>query len=186
MKRIIIVAAVLALAGCASSTPTPEQQAVNQLKTLTTEAQLCQAWRETNEMPQQYGGSIATMPREAFDVYYARRQYLNQQTAARGIECDAIKARAKTPPPPRKPASEITPQQKQTRAFYVCNSSANMTRFANPEVALEMCRRGYTASAAKCERDIAEFNRQVQTLTGEARAEYGELGNAFRAGCSMK
>lgn len=44
---------------------------------------------------------------------------------------------------------------------------------------------GSQATPAKCSTDKARFNSEANTLKGEARAEYIEIGNAFRVGCNL-
>ncbi len=60
------------------------------------------------------------------------------------------------------------------------------SQFADPSVIVNMCQRGYQATPSKCSSDQIKFNSEVQKLTGAARAEYIEIGNAFRAGCNLK
>lgn len=71
------------LAGCGDHYASPaETDAVNKLKTITNDAELCQALGAVNESGNTPGG-IATMQREQFNVYAARQAYLT----------DAIKAK---------------------------------------------------------------------------------------------
>lgn len=183
ITRAAFAAACFILAGCSGNYVSPaERQAVDQLKALNN-GQLCQAREKVTSAPAQYGG-VATMPRDEFDIYYAQSKYLRERMQASGIQCDTAAA-TKAPKATRAPV-ELTPAQQNKRALYACDSYADGVQVANPSAAFEMCRRGYNATPAKCKRDAAEFTRQAQTLTGVSRAEFIELGGAFRAGCNLK
>ncbi|MGT6543634.1 hypothetical protein ACRW1C_24320 [Escherichia coli] len=79
----------------------------------------------------------------------------------------------------------MTARQKQARATAVCEGYAQRTQFANPSVAYSMCLKGAQSTPEKCTRDNTHFSSEATKLTGASRAEYTEIGNAFRIGCNL-
>lgn len=183
MQRLTFYIAAMAvtLAGCSGHYVSPaEKTSVNQLKTITGDDELCQALATVNSAPAKSRG-VATMQREDFDVYYAQQTYLKQRIAARSLDCSKPKKTQMVAP-----AEELSPRQEQARVSATCSAIAQRSKFADPNVVYEMCVRGYKATSKKCSHDIAGFTEQSQQLTGAARAEYLEIGSAFRVGCNLK
>lgn len=183
MKRFIFYIATVAvtLVGCGGHYISPaEKAAVDQLKTITGDEELCQALASVNSAPAKSGG-VATMQRENFDVYYAQQTYLKQRIAARGLDCNKLKNTQRVAP-----AEELSPHQEQSRVAAACSAIAQRSQFADPNVVYEMCGRGYKATSKKCSHDITGFTEKSQQLSGTARAEYLEIGSAFRLGCNLK
>jgi len=183
MQRLTfyIVAVAVTLAGCSGHYVSPvEKTAVDQFKTITGDDELCQALATVNSAPEKSGG-VATMQREDFDVFYAQQTYLKQRISARGLDCSKPKKMQMVAT-----ATKLSPRQEQARASATCSTIAQRSQFADPNVVYEMCGRGYKATSKKCSHDTAEFTEQSQQLTGAARAEYLEIGRAFRVGCNLK
>ncbi|HGG8833589.1 TPA: hypothetical protein ACJJXA_004603 [Enterobacter kobei] len=176
-----IAFAVITLAGCSDHYVSPaEKTAVDQLKIITGDDELCQALATVNSNTAKSGGT-ATMQREDFDVYYAQQSYLKERISARGLDCSKPKnTQAVTT------AEELSPRRVQASVSAVCDATAQRSKFADPNVVYEMCRRGYKSTLKMCSHDIAGFTEQSQKLTGSARAEYIEIGSAFRIGCNLK
>ncbi|AXY34746.1 hypothetical protein [Yersinia pseudotuberculosis] len=185
MQRLTfyIAAVAVTLAGCSGHyVSSAEKTAVDQMKTITGDDELCQALATVNSAPAKSGG-VATMQREDFDVYYAQKTYLKQRIAARDLDCSKPKTKNTQTVAP---VEELNPRQEQARVSATCSAIAQRSQFADPNVAYEMCGRGYKATSKKCSHDIAGFTEQSQQLTGAARAEYLEIGSAFRVGCNLK
>ncbi|EKN5109515.1 hypothetical protein [Yersinia rochesterensis] len=103
-----------------------------------------------------------------------------QEIASRHLNCYKVRSTIAAAAP------ELSTRQKQARVSAVCNAYTQRSQFADPSVIVNMCQRGYQATPSKCSSDQIKFNSEVQKLTGAARAEYIEIGNAFRAGCNLK
>lgn len=105
---------------------------------------------------------------------------LENEISVRNINCYQIKNKVKP-----KNVEQLSPQQKRKQALLICQGYVQSTRYANPSVIFEMCIRGYKATKTRCDNDLARFNSEETKLTGAARAEYIEIGVAFRMGCNM-
>ena len=181
MQRLTIYAAVVAtLTGCSGHyAPSAEKTAVDQLKTINDNSELCLELAKVNSIPAKSGG-VATMQREDFDIYYAQKTYLKQRIAARRLDCSKLNNSQKATL-----VGELSPEQALVRVSTTCNAIAQRSQFADPNVVYAMCNRGYKATAKKCSHDMAQFTEQSMHLTGTTRAEYLEIGGGFRAGCNL-
>ncbi|MEY1522740.1 hypothetical protein [Providencia huaxiensis] len=105
---------------------------------------------------------------------------LKNEISRRNINCYKIKDEAIS-----KQALPLSSRQKAMRASAVCRNYAQRSRFTEPTVLFEMCVMGYKSTKEQCTKNISKFNRENEKLTGGTRAEYTEIGNAFRMGCNM-
>ena len=82
----------------------------------------------------------------------------------------------------------ITQSQMQMRATATCDSYANFSRIANPDVIYGACITGARDAIqhgnSVCEKKIKKFNKQTENLRGMERAEHIEVTQAYRAGCN--
>ncbi|WP_258090791.1 hypothetical protein [Serratia liquefaciens] len=69
-----------------------------------------------------------------------------------------------------------------------CNTMASGSGPASPDVLFDMCWRGardaYKGKPATCRNKIKQFDLQAQKLSGIERAEYVQIGSAYRIGCN--
>ncbi|MEQ6276989.1 hypothetical protein [Kluyvera huaxiensis] len=82
----------------------------------------------------------------------------------------------------------ITQSQMQMRATATCDSYANFSRIASPDIIYGACITGAKDAMrhrnSVCEKKIKKFNEQAETLRGMERAEHIEVTQAYRAGCN--
>ncbi|HGP0346249.1 TPA: hypothetical protein ACLFK6_004611 [Serratia marcescens] len=76
----------------------------------------------------------------------------------------------------------------EMRINATCNAMASGSGPASQNVLFDMCWRGardaYKGKAATCRNKIKQFDTQAQKLSGISRAEYVQIGSAYRAGCN--
>jgi hypothetical protein len=76
----------------------------------------------------------------------------------------------------------------QMRVTATCDSYANFSRIANPDVIYGACITGARDAIqhrnSVCEKKIKKFNKQTENLRGMERAEHIEVTQAYRAGCN--
>ncbi|MFW7204155.1 hypothetical protein ACMGF7_24400 [Serratia sp. BNK-17] len=69
-----------------------------------------------------------------------------------------------------------------------CNTMASGNGPASPDVLFDMCWRGardaYKGKPATCHNKIKQFDLKAQKLSGIERAEYVQIGSAYRIGCN--
>ncbi|MEY1579898.1 MULTISPECIES: hypothetical protein [Morganellaceae] len=106
---------------------------------------------------------------------------LQSVISARGLNCYKIKDEAKA-----KQSAPLNTREKEMRVSSVCQIHARRSQFADPNVLLEMCVMGYRSTQEKCTSNITKFNNEAQKMAGNTRAEYIEIGSAFRMGCNLK
>lgn len=82
----------------------------------------------------------------------------------------------------------LAQSQPSARINAMCNSYANMARIANPDVVYKECLYGARDAKLKngaiCEHKNQQFNAQASSLHGMDRAEFIEVGQAYRVGCN--
>ena len=80
----------------------------------------------------------------------------------------------------------MTARPKQAHATAVCEGLRQRTQFANPSVAYSMCLKGAQSRQKNAPATI-RTSSAVKPLSSRAqsRAEYTEIGNAFRGGCNL-
>lgn len=127
MQRLTIYAAVVAtLTGCSGHyAPSAEKTAVDQLKTINDNSELCLELAKVNSIPAKSGG-VATMQREDFDIYYAQKTYLKQRIAARRLDCSKLNNSQKATL-----VGELSPEQALARVSTTCNAIAQRSQFAD-------------------------------------------------------
>lgn len=181
-KIILALTAGFALSGCVSHTPKtsqPDQATIEAAQlVLYTDSQLCQAEDDIEPLL-----NVNPSSHPEFNENYRRAQAIKKVIASRNLSCYHLKAEKAEQALPARP---LSPRQKQARASAVCQAYAQRTRFADPSVAFQMCGKGFQSTPAKCKKDLASFDLESQKLRGAARAEYVEIGSAFRAGCNLK
>lgn len=181
-KIILALTAGFALSGCVSHTPKtsrPDPAAIEAAKLAQyTDSQLCQAEDDIEPLL-----NVNPSSHPEFNENYRRAQAITKVIASRNLSCYRLKVEKAEQ---ATPARLLSPRQKQARASAVCQAYAQRTRFADPSVIFQMCGKGFQSTSAKCKRDLASFDRESQKLRGAARAEYVEIGSAFRAGCTLK
>lgn len=105
---------------------------------------------------------------------------LENEISVRNINCHQIKNNAKP-----QSVVQLSPQQKRKQVLSICKNYVQIARYANPSVLFEMCIKGHQSTKEKCVSDLTKFNAEEKKLTGIARAEYIEVGTAFRTGCNI-
>ncbi|HIF0688973.1 TPA: hypothetical protein ACXYOX_004220 [Escherichia coli] len=82
IKRLFTAGALaLALSGCGHYVAPETTQAVNKLKTITSDAELCRKWGYITG-PARQMGNISTMQKDDFDLYYAQDRYIRDRIKA--------------------------------------------------------------------------------------------------------
>ena len=177
LKTALVFAASILLVGCASNETTVSQlyRPTNGDREIAkfSDLQLCQA---ADSLQPSLNVNPASHPE--YKENLRRSKALQGAIAARNINCYKLKATYVNPKP-------LSPRQKRERASIVCSNNAQRSQFADPSVILEMCAKGYQSTSEQCSRDITRFDGEAQKLSGTAKAEYVEIGNAFRIGCNQ-
>ncbi|WP_370621709.1 hypothetical protein NMD10_27710 (plasmid) [Citrobacter portucalensis] len=175
---VLALAAGLLLAGCvqtAPQIPQPDKAAIEAAEIAKySDVQLCQA---ADALQPSLNVNPASHPE--YNENLRRSKALDAATRARNLNCYKLKNATV------KPTQPLTARQKQARASATCAGYAQRAQFADPSVLQAMCMKGSQATPAKCSTDKARFNSEASTLKGAARAEYIEIGNAFRVGCNL-
>lgn len=88
------------------------------------------------------------------------------------------------------PAMAKNPNAVNMRVNAVCSSMAQSFSYqANGDAVFEQCvigaRTAYQGNDKKCQKNLATFNRQAETMRGAVRAEYVAFKEAYRAGCNV-
>ncbi|HFV9214643.1 TPA: hypothetical protein ACIAHZ_004017 [Enterobacter roggenkampii] len=171
---LAVMAVGILLSGCATAPSAYVAQPKEPDLTKYSAAQLCS---ESDAIQPSLSVNPSSHPE--YNDNLRRSKALDKEISARGLNCYKLKeASAGT-------VALLSPGQAQARVSAVCSSKAQRAQFADSSVLLDMCKRGYLATSAKCSADTARFTSEAQKLTGAARAEYVEIGNAFRTGCNL-
>lgn len=177
-NMMLALATSLTLAGCTAPTPkTPQSDkaAVEAAEIAGySDVQLCQASEAL-----QPSLNVNPSSHPEYNDNLRRSKALEAAERSRNLNCYKLENATV------KPTQPLTVRQKQARASAACAGYALRAQFADPSVLQAMCMKGSQATPAKCSTDKAHFNREANTLKGAARAEYIEIGNAFRVGCNL-
>lgn len=179
LKTTLALAVGFMLAGCVSQpleTPLPDRTALAAAEVAKyDDLRLCKT---------EYSASteLASMGpnRPEYHSKWIFHKATEQEIASRHLNCYKLRSAIAAAAP------ELSTRQKQARVSAVCNAYAQRSQFADPPVIIKMCQRGYQATPSKCSSAQIKYNSEAQKFTGAARAEYIEIGNAFRAGCKLK
>ena len=174
----LALAAGLLLAGCvqtAPPVPQPDKAAIEAAEVAKySDMQLCQAADAL-----QPGLNVNPASHPEYNDNLRRAKALDAAARARNLNCYKLKNATV------KPNQPLTASQKQARASATCAGYARRAQFAVPSVLQAMCMKGAQGTPAKCVTDKARLNIEADKLKGAARAEYIEIGNAFRVGCNL-